>query len=521
MDAAAEASKYVVGDAELLKLAAGLGRFGGWSVELCAHTVHWSDEVCGILDVPAGHQPTLEGTLQFAAPEFIPVVSDAFLRCARFGQPYDLQVQAITATGRRIWVRAIGQPCRDEHGCIVRVHGAFQDITPLVQVHEEKRLLAERLSVTLESMTEGLYVVDQEWRITYANSEAARVMGIRRGEAVGRILWDVFPEAVGTIFHREFERALCTHRPVEFESHYKPLDLWVQVRAYPSSFGLTVAFHDITKRRQAELEVRRLNAELEERVHVRTQALQEANRDLETFAYAVAHDLRTPLCAGKAFAQALLKLERGKLSADGDAHVQRIIESLRYMDDMTQALLGLAKLSSASLRREKVDLSVIAGKILRVHRVTEPSRDVQVSIERDLCIHADRVLITQVLLNLIGNAWKFTRHARPARIEVGAAPGPGGQRAIYVRDNGAGFDMAAAARLFDPFVRLHSPREYEGSGIGLATVHKIVARHGGTVWAEAATDRGACFYFTIPGNQHADIQEPPSGARSSVSLGQV
>jgi signal transduction histidine kinase len=173
------------------------------------------------------------------------------------------------------------------------------------------------------------------------------------------------------------------------------------------------------------------------------------------------------------------------------------------MDDMTQKLLGLATLSRSEITREQVDLSITAQEILDVHRINEPDRQVHIQIQRGLVVQADRVLITQVLMNLLGNAWKFTRDTEDARIEVGATSGPGGQRVLFVRDNGPGFDMKEAKRMFAPFVRLHTDQRFEGTGVGLATVHKIIARHGGAVWADAAVGGGACFYFTVSAQERA------------------
>ena len=308
----------------------------------------------------------------------------------------------------------------------------------------------------------------------------------------------MFPEAAGSIFQVEFERAVRTGRPVQLEEYYAPQDLWVFVRAYPSSFGLAVAFSDISTCRRAQEEARRLNTELEQRVLERTAALQAANQELESFAHAVAHDLRTPMCAARSFTYALQATERGRLSAEALEHVQQIHSSLQYMDDMTEKLLGLAKLSQSTIQCETVDLSMIARGILEGHGHNEPWRKVRVEVEDGVTVFADRVLVTQVLQNLLANAWKFTRDTTAARIAFGTRTDADGQQLVFVEDNGPGFDMQQAKRLFQPFVQLHTDETFGGSGIGLATVKKIISRHAGTVWAEAVAGKGACFYFTLP-----------------------
>jgi PAS domain S-box-containing protein len=482
----------------LREVAARLSRLGGWSAELETAVLSLSQEACSILEVPAGFQCSFEDALAFCDPQDQHALVDAFRRCAAASRPFDIQLGIVSARGRRARVRVMGEPVYAAPGAVARVQGALQDITALVHVHDENTLLAERLATTLESMTEGFYVLDHQWTITYANSEAARVMGMGRTEVVGRNLWHIFPEALGTIFHHDFERALQTGRPVEFESYYEPLRIWVQVRAFPSSFGLAVAFKDVTQRRWAEEEVARLNADLEQRVLERTAELRAANRELEAFAYAIAHDLRTPLCAGKAFAHALELSDRDRVSADGRDHLRRIGEALEFMDDMTQGLLSLAHLSKAAIRRERVDLARLARDIVAMLGATDPAREVEVRVQPDLVATGDRVLLGEALLNLIGNAWKFTRGTRDARIEVGATANAEGKRTFFVKDNGPGFDMEDSACLFEPFVRLHDADGFEGTGIGLATVRKIIWRHGGSIRVESARGSGACFSFSLP-----------------------
>lgn len=505
MDVATAEPERLRTDAETLrKLATGLGRLGAWSVDLGSGQITWSDEVCAIHDVPAGYRCTREEALQFYAPEHRGTIRGAFERCIQHGHPFDVQLRIATRRRQNVWVRAIGQPAYDEDGAIVRVHGAFQDITPLVQVAEEKRLLGERLATTLENMTEGFMMVDREWRLTYLNAHAERDVKMSRKDILGRNFWEIFPEAVGSTFYREYHRAVQTNQVVEFEEYYPPLDLWAQVRAYPSAVGLAISFRDVSQRRRAEQEVLRLNAELEERVLERTAELQEANHELESFAYAVAHDLRTPLCAARAFGRAMERSEGGRLSAEGAEYLRNLRDSMQYMDDMTQSLLALARLSKAAVRREPIDLAKLARTVFGVLKQQDPARELELHVQENLVVEADRVLVTEVLMNLLGNAWKFTRHTAGARIEVGAGTGSEGERVFHVRDNGAGFDMHAARRLFEPFVRLHGQGEFEGTGVGLATVHKIISRHDGRVWVDAAVGRGATFCFTL-GKQAASI----------------
>ena len=224
--------------------------------------------------------------------------------------------------------------------------------------------------------------------------------------------------------------------------------------------------------------------------------LARANRELEAFTASVSHDLRSPLTtiAGQA---GLLEISMPNATEEQRRRLTKIQTSVKQMSDLIDALLALSRISRHTLHREMIDASALAHSIVHDLRQGEPHRVVEISIQADLHVHGDRRLIGDLLRNLLENSWKFTGKTNPARIELGgAALGP--MATLYIRDNGAGFDMAHAQKLFRPFHRLHSAAEFEGSGIGLATVARIVERHGGRVWAEAKPSEGAVFYFTLP-----------------------
>ncbi len=225
--------------------------------------------------------------------------------------------------------------------------------------------------------------------------------------------------------------------------------------------------------------------------------LEVANKELEAFSYSVAHDLRAPLRAMNGFAQILATDAADQLSAESLDHLQEIRTNADKMAGLIDAMLSLSRLTRQELKTEQVDLSALAETVVASHRAGEPARTVEVTIQPGLIAHADPALARTLLENLIGNAWKFTSHTPRARVELGVEAAEG-EPVFFVRDNGAGFDTAYAGKLFQAFQRLHSQTDFAGTGIGLATVQRIVRRHGGRVWAMGAVGQGATFYFTLP-----------------------
>jgi PAS domain S-box-containing protein len=257
------------------------------------------------------------------------------------------------------------------------------------------------------------------------------------------------------------------------------------------------AVRDITAQRDAEAEVRLLNADLEARVERRTGDLALANKNLEAFSYSVSHDLRAPLRALSGYSEALLEDYSDHLDETGRGYAERIQAASERMSVLIDDLLQLARVSRSQMHLRLVDLSTEVASVVREFQATDPGRRIRISIQDGVRATADRGLVRTVLQNLVENAWKFTARQENPTIEFGSLPADDAEICCFVRDNGAGFDPAHAAKLFEPFERLHTDADFAGTGIGLASVQRIIERHGGRIWAQGEVGIGATFYFTL------------------------
>lgn len=304
---------------------------------------------------------------------------------------------------------------------------------------------------------------------------------IRRGYAVGAVDYVLKP------FIPEILRSKVS---VFVELHRKNALLAQQSRLLERQ---NAELHEAIQRSQkAEEEIKALNLHLEARI----QQLNEVNHELEAFSYSVSHDLRGPLNRMAGFSRALLELHETQLDQEGQLYLKRIENSSRRMCELVEDLLNFSRVTRVEMREGRIDLSAEVRAIAADLAAREPAREVEFKIQEGLKAWGDPALLHAAILNLIENAWKFTRKKASAHIEFGTAETPDGL-VYFVRDNGAGFDMADAARLFNPFQRLHKESDFEGTGIGLATVDRIVRRHGGRIWAESRVGEGAAFYFTL------------------------
>ena len=341
----------------------------------------------------------------------------------------------------------------------------------------------------------AIIVLDPEGHVISWNGGAQRIKGYAAEEIVGKHFSGFYaPEDIALgkpIMELKSAREEGRFEDDSWRIRKDGSRFWANVVVTPlrDNAGLLRGYvkitRDVTEKRKAEQEIIQRSLELEA-----------ANKELETFSYSVSHDLRAPLRGIDGFSQALQEDYQQQLDSTAKDYLQRICSATRRMGELIDDLLNLARVTRAEIYRERIDLSKLAGEVAQEIQSQEPARSVALNIAAGLEAEGDSRLLRVALQNLIGNAWKFTSKREKAQIEFGAQ-GVNGGKAYFVRDNGAGFEQSYASRLFGAFQRLHAASEFPGTGIGLATVQRIIRRHGGTVWAEGTVNQGATVYFTL------------------------
>jgi PAS domain S-box-containing protein len=363
------------------------------------------------------------------------------------------------------------------------------------------------LEAIVENIPNMIFVKEAE-RLSFAlfNRAGEELLGTPRSALLGKNDFDLFPEEDAKFFQEKDRQTLANKVLVDIPEERlqtKDGERWLHTRKVPiidpggtPRFLLGIS-EDITERkaRDAALRAAKVDAEA-------------ANADLESFAYSVAHDLRTPLRGIDGFSQVLLDEYSDKLDENGQRYLRNVRQAAQRMALLIDDLLTLSRVTRGELLRRHVDISALARTSLGRLQKADPTRNVDVVIPEGLVANADPQLVALAIDNLVDNAWKFTNRKPAARIEVGSVPADG-DVAFFVRDDGAGFDMQYVGKLFGPFQRLHGPDEFEGTGIGLATVQRVARKHGGRVWAEGKVGAGATFYFVLEhhGSEHANTKE--------------
>jgi PAS domain S-box-containing protein len=415
------------------------------------------------------------------------------------------------AANRRIlniFLRAYAN--KDDEGRIIGLVGIHTDITERKIAEEALRESETRFRQVVEASPMGMHMYQLDGdRLIFvgANPAADRILGIDNAQFIGKTIEEAFPPLAETEVPQRYRQVACSgsnwdHMQIDYEDD--EIRGAYEIHAFQTSPNrMAVMFLDITERksadvklRKSEREVRKLNAELERRVAQRTAQLELANKELEAFSYSVSHDLRAPLRAVDGFSRILMEDFSALSNEEAHGMLERIRAASKTMSELIDSLLNLSRMTRVELNRETVDMSLLAHSIIENLREMYPERDVSFSIQPGMFANGDIRLLGVVLENLLGNAWKFTSGKEQAQIKFGMQV-KDGENVYFVRDNGAGFDMFYANKLFGAFQRLHSPNEFEGTGIGLTTVQRIIHRHGGRIWAEGETDKGATFYFVL------------------------
>jgi PAS domain S-box-containing protein len=439
-------------------------------------------------------------------PKVLPAVLAGWKNSIANGEPFEMVFPLRAADGTFHPFLTIVMPMRDETGKVVRWFGTNTDITAQRQTEEALAEHQERLRLAQQVARIGTFVWNLQTGVSQLTPELEAMYGLPPGGfAAGNRTWQdlICPEDRDQAV-RYVEQAMETG---SFSAEWLVIwpdgtSRWLFGRAWVSKddagkpLRLMGANIDVTERKLAELEVVRINSDLEQRVSQRTLQLEAANRELEAFAYSVSHDLRAPLRGIDGWSLALLEDYAPQLDDGARQYLNRVRSETQRMGKLIDDLLLLSRVTRDEMKLDQVDLTALAKHISDELRDAQPERSMKFEIEPRLVAFGDGRLLEIALTNLFSNAVKFTGKRDQAIIEFGRLDQEG-EMAFYIRDNGAGFDMAYAGTLFGAFQRLHKASEFPGTGIGLATVQRVVRRHGGRVWAEGRVDGGATFCFTL------------------------
>lgn len=416
----------------------------------------------------------------------------------REGTVQNFELQVKTRGGEIRDVLLFGTLIRLEHQTHTLTH--MVDITERKRAEDALRASEERFQHVLDTMMEGCQIIDFDWRYVYANDAVLEQSQHRRDELIGHTMMETFPGIEQTEMFAALQECMRERVSRRIETRFVFPDGrvgWFELGVQPAPQGIFILSSDITARKLAQARTEQINAELEVRVAERTAQLKAANQELEAFTYSVSHDLRAPLRAIDGFSRNVLKKYGDALPDEGKRYLDIVRANTQQMGTLIDDLLALSRLGRQAFSKTRVPVEPLVREITHELQSEEGERNIHVTYTNlENCL-GDAALLKQLWRNLISNAFKYSRHRDPARIEI-AQTQLANQDVFSIRDNGTGFDMRYADKLFGVFQRLHRAEEYEGTGVGLAIVQRIVLRHGGRVWAEAEPDKGATFFFSLP-----------------------
>ncbi|MFA4917853.1 MAG: GAF domain-containing protein [Thermodesulfovibrionales bacterium] len=534
---------------ELLRETGKIAKVGGWEFDPVSRKGTWTDEVTRIHELDPETETNMELGLSFYQGESRIKIETAVKEAIELGKPYDLELEIITAKGNHKWVRTIGHPII-ENGKVVKIRGSFQDITERKKAEEELKRNESRMITLLElngmidSTLQDITGFALEEAIRLTESQIGYLAFLNEDETVLTMYsWSktameecqildkpiIYPvETTGL-----WGEAVRQRRPITTNDYQAP-NPWkksypeghVQVTRHmnipvfdgerivlvagvgnkPTDYNesdvnqLTLLMEGmwrIIQRQRAETEIKQLNAELEQRVIERTAQLEAVNKELEAFSYSVSHDLRAPIRHISGFVELLMQNTAQSLDEKSGRYLSIIADSTNHMGHLIDDILSFSRMGRAEMQQTLIKSDHLVKEAINQLQPEMEGRHVVWDIHPLPEIYGDPPMLKLVWINLIGNALKYTRKQTPAKIEIGNNEDKN-DYIFYVKDNGAGFDMMYVHKLFNIFQRLHRAEEFEGTGVGLANVRRIIQRHGGRTWAEGKVNEGATFYFSLP-----------------------
>ena len=494
---------------ERYSLASRAARLGVWDWDIQKNQLVWDDGMYALYGVKReDFAGAYEAWLNGLHPDDRAASDEASKQAQRGEREYDTEFRVVWPDGSIHHLKAYGQFVRDADGRPLRMTGVNYDVTERKRAEDRLRCSERGLSEAQRIAHLGNWELDLESNALTWSDEIFRIFEIdpeRFGASYEAFLNAIHPDDRDLV-NKAYTDSVKSRLPYDIVHRLRMSDGRIKYvnekcETYYGADGKPLrsvgTVHDITERKRAEDEVRELNQQLERRVAERTAQLEAANKELEAFAYSVSHDLRAPLRHIDGYVELLVSRCRDRLDDKGLHYVDTIAAAARQMGVLIDDLLQFSRTGRAELRRESVDMNQVLREVLGSIQESSAERGIEWVIGNLPPVRGDAALLRQVWANLLENAVKFTRPREDARIEVSARE-ENGETIFLVADNGVGFDMQYVGKLFGVFQRLHSQEEFEGTGIGLATVQRIVNRHGGRVWAEAELDQGATFYFALP-----------------------
>jgi PAS domain S-box-containing protein len=510
-----ESERIISEQFEKLNEAQHIAMIGSWEWNLQTNHVWWSDETYRIFGVtPQNFVPSFEANGKFIHPDDVANYGKSFEHSIQTGEPLDIELRLVTNDGLLKHCNGKGKIIYDDSGQPIRFVGTMMDITGRKRAEGTLRNSEAFLNNIIDQSPVPMWISDDKGILIRINKACCSILKITEQDVIGKynVIEDNIVQEQGLL--SDVRRVFDNGETVRFEIRYNTsklegfsleseaeviLDTTIfPIKDYKGKVTNAVIQHmDITERRLAEEEIRKLNTELEDRVVMRTAQLEASNKELEAFSYSVSHDLRAPLRHVSGYVELLYKHFQSDLSEKGQHYLFSISDSVRQMGVLIDDLLQFSRTGRIEMSQSDVDMNEIVKEVTESLCKDNPDRKIEWVQEKLSSVYGDKAMLHLVWMNLLGNAVKFTRTRKNARIEIGVHKEKK-ELVFFVRDNGVGFNMQYAHKLFGVFQRLHSTEEFEGTGIGLANVHRIVLRHGGRTWAEAEPDKGAVFYFSIP-----------------------